>query len=239
MLRTTEKANKQVILKLLENINEGIESMLKDYTIIYTEEELNLLDNVHEMLKNKIIEQNSTNNINELLKFEELLKPYAFRTWEYSYKNGYQYISWFKNDKIGDIQQVISATFSNDVKNTFCDSRYGISYEVEMEGFLGACNKDAATLLEENTKLSIYTIGKTSDGKVINSYNLATPIITPVQTLDNSLNNYKSKHNEIILDSRYVKPKSVVYTNENDINMVNIISEKYNIPIEYKKSMTI
>ena len=90
-------------------------------------------------------------------------------------------------------------------------------------------------MIETADKQSIYTIGKTAEGKVINSYNFATPIITPKQVFDKSDNTYMSKHNEIILDSRYIKPKSVIYTDENDIEIVKQISQRFNIPIEFKQ----
>lgn len=240
MSRIIENTDKKTIIKLLENINLGIESMIHNYSNLYTNDEISLFKNIHKLISiqiKKLLNNNYTQKeIYEVLKYESYLKPYIFKCWEYEYKNGYMFISWFKNDKLNDIPKVISSTFSYDVNDTFCDSRYGINYEVAIDGFLGACSKDAATLIESPSKTSIYTIGETSDGNIINSYNLATPIITPIQTLDKNLNTYKSKHNEIILDSKYVKPLSVIYTNNNDLDMVNLISYKYNIPIEFKET---
>lgn len=240
MLRVIKNEDQKIIVKLLTNINLGIKSMIYDYTKLYTTDEINLFNNIHKLINNhieKILNNNYTNEeIYEILKYEDYLKPYIFRCWNYEYKNGYMYISWFKEDKLNDPPQVVSSTFSYDINDTFCESRYGINYEVYIDGFLGACSKDAATLIESPFKTSIYTIGKTLDGNIINSYNLATTIITPIQVLDKNLNTYKSKHNEIILDSKYIKPISIIYTNNNDLDMVNLISSKYNIPIEFKKS---
>lgn len=180
--------------------------------------------------------------IYKVLEFEDYLKPFVFRCWDFETKkeeNKSEFISWFKTDTLKDMPSVLSATFSSDVNNTFCQARYGIRYEVFIDGFLGACNKDAATLVENQSKVSIYTIGITEDNKVINSYNFATPIITPVQVFAQDSNSYRSKHNEVILDARYVKPISVVYMDDHDLEMVNLISKKYNIPIEMRNTKTI
>ena len=179
--------------------------------------------------------QNNTLDVEKLkasLEYEDALRQYAFRCWEYEFCNGGKYISWFKNDVLKDMPQVISSTFSREISDTFCDMRYGISYEVLADGFLGACNKDAATIICDSSQQSIYTIGELPDGRIVNSYNMATPIITPVQVFDKSTNTYQSKHNEIILDSRFIKPISAVYLDEADFDMVNQISVKYGIPIQ-------
>lgn len=212
--------------------------MINDYTELYSTEEINLFSTIQWKINdqlNKILSNNyNYEELSIILEYEINLKPYAFRCWNFEFENGCQYISWFKSDELKKMPLVISSTFSDNVNDPFCDSRYGISYRVSEEGFLGACNKDAATLIEDSTKASIYTLGKTSDGRLINSYNLATPIITPIQVFGKSSNDFKSKYNEIILDSRYIYPIKVVYTNENDLDMVTLISCKYDIPIEYK-----
>lgn len=237
MLRIIENASRQKIMELLQNIALGISSMVHDYIFLFSDEEVSLLKNTLMKLNEEINQiKNGTINLESiysLLLCEDYLKPLVFRCWNFEKNNNYRFISWFKNDFIGEMPSVISATFSCNNDDTFCNSRYGISYEVFINGFLGACNKDAATLIEDKSKRSIYTIGETGDDRVINSYNLATPIITPLQTFDKSANCYKSKHNEIILDSRFIKPTSVVYFDDNDLEIVNFISEKYNLPIRF------
>lgn len=241
MLRIIDNVNEQKVIELLQNIKSGIICMLNNYMFLYNDNEVNILKNslllVNEQL-NRIENGNYIfKDVYSVLLCEDYLKPLVFKCWNFENKNGCQYISWFKNDFLGDIPPVISATFSSSNEDSFCNSRYGINYEVFIDGFLGACNKDAATLIEDSSRNSIYTIGKTADGKVINSYNLATPIITPHQVFDKSSNDYKSKHNEIVLDSRFIKPVSVIYTNDDDLEMVYLISSKYKIPIDFKETI--
>ncbi|MEG2621168.1 MAG: hypothetical protein RSA10_03700, partial [Bacilli bacterium] len=170
--------------------------------------------------------------LEKLLELEIKLKPLCYRSWQQENTNGFDYISWFKTDKLGNTPPIISVTFLNDLNLRFCNSRYGIKYDITIDSFLGACEKDAATVIEDSSKTSLYTIGKTINDKLVNSYNLATPLITPIQVFDNSNNHYLSKHNEIILDSRYIVPKSVVYFDESDLDMVTLISKTYSIQIE-------
>ena len=241
MQRNIENANVKVIKELLKKIKLGILSMQNDYKNLFSDDELIFFQSIYRLIVKQIdfLEKNVVNkeDILFILRYDDLLKPYIFRCWDYEVNNGFKFVSWFKNDKLGNVPPIVSTTFSNNFEETFCEARYGISYEVTLKGFLGACNKDAATLVEDISRLSFYTIGRTKDDKVVNSYNLATPIITPIQVFDKSDNNYKSKHNEIILDSRYIIPKSVICVDENDMDMVNLISSKYNIPIDncYRK----
>jgi len=242
MLRIVENATHNKIIELLLKINLGINSMINDYNNLYTKEELLLFDNIIKMI-NKVIEKvkNGTfynKEIYQVLEYEDKLKPYIFKCWYYEVKNGCEYISWWHGNKIGDMPLIVSTTFSSDLKDTFCDYKSGICYEVFIDGFLGACDKDAATLIEDVSRQSLYTIGKTVDGRIVNSYNLATPIITPMQVFDKSNNNYQSKHNEIILDSRYIKPIRIVYTDDQNLEYVNLLSSKYNIPVESRIQKT-
>lgn len=240
MLRVIENADTKKIIELLTNINFGVTSMINDYFQLYTEQEIKTFRDISkiifsqiQLLENGII---SIEKIYSVLKYEEYLKPYIFRCWDYHISNGYQYVSWFKNDNFGDMPQIISATFSLNGTESFCDSTYGINYKVFIDGFLGALNRDAATLIEDKSKQSIYTIAFLDNDIIVNSYNLATPIITPKQVLDKRSNTYKSKHNEIILDSRYVQPKSVIYYDNSNLDIVDLISSKYSIPSEHKIS---
>lgn len=236
MLRKINKDNVNKIIELLKNISLGIHSMIYDYTNLFTDDELKLFDKIDKLIEKQISKlQNNEFDINEVsttLEYETFLKSYAFKCWDFEAKNGGKYVSWFKTDTLKDMPKVISSTFSKEMSETFCEARYGIRYEVSIDGFLGACNKDAATLIDKTENRSLYTIGQIEDNKIVNSYNLATPIITPTQAFDKSTNNYRSKHNEIILDSRYIKPISVVYADDADLEIVNMISAKYEIPIE-------
>ena len=74
------------------------------------------------------------------------------------------------------------------------------------------------------------------DERVVNSYNLSTPIITPKQTIDSKNNNYKSKHNEIILDAKFATPLEIVCIDDNYIDLAIELSNKYNIPFRKEKS---
>lgn len=238
MLRIINNANEQKVIELFQNIKNGIISALTNYIFLYDNDEVNILNDSLLLVNEQINRMKNGNyileDISSALLCEDYLKPLIFKCWDFENKNGCQYISWFKNDFLRDMPPVVSATFSSGNEDSFCNSRYGINYEVFIDGFLGACNKDAATLIEDSSRNSIYTIGKIADDKVINSYNLATPIITPHQVFDKSSNDYKSKHNEIILDSRFIKPVSVTYTNDDDLEMVYLISSKYKIPVDFK-----
>lgn len=240
MLRKIDMSQNRKIIELLQKIREGILSMLHDYLQLYSLEEIKYLVTFDVLIKEIIpkieILAVEKEEIERILEQEMYLKSLSFRCWNFAIETGggYGFISWFKNDVLGNMPKVISSTFSKEIEDTFCQARYGILYEVSLEGFLGACNKDAATLVEDSSKRSIYTVGVTEEGKVINSYNLATPVITPVQIFIKNDNSYKSKHNEVILDARYIKPVSVIYTNENDLEMVFRISKIYNIPFVFK-----
>ena len=188
MIRKVEQANPIMITKLLEIIKEGIINAQTDYDFLYNEQELRLLVKARDDIKEALSKiKNGTITIEELqksLNFEESLKPLIFKTWEFESSRGAEFIYWFKEDKYKSFENAISTTFSNDSTDSFCDANYGIAFDVTIDGFLGACNKDAATMIQESKYWSIYTIGKTSDNQVINSYNLATPIITPKQVFD-------------------------------------------------------
>ena len=240
MSRVFDQAPIQKIVELLSKINLGIYSMVNDYSNLYSDDEINNFKNIYNIILNEINKLESNNYVKEevesVLKYEEYLKPYAFRCFKKELDNGYKFISWFKEDKAKFPSRIVSSTFWNSGDPTFCDSKCGINYEVSNEGFLGAFKSDAATLIQDKSQESIYTIGKTMDGSVINSYNLITPVVTPIQVFDRSGNDLKSKHNEIVLDRRYIKPVSVVYIDEDYIDIATKISESYNIPVEYIKN---
>lgn len=225
MRKISEDTNINAINKLVEKIKFGIESALINYSFLFNENEFLKLKGCYEIL--------NTGNYNLISYIEELLKPIIYKCWEYEYINGSNYISWLKDDNIKD-RSLIFATFSKDMSDSFCDSKIGIKYEITEDGFIGACEKDGATIIEDK-KDSIYTIGYI-DGKTINSYNFSTPIITPKQVFDKSNNKYMSKHNEIVINSKFAKPIGIICLSSTYNEMANNLSEYYNVPIEYEKS---
>ncbi len=223
-----KNTNNNYISKLISKVLSGITSILENYSFLFNEEELKKLVNSSNTLtnvKNESIER----QIAIVSLIEEELKEYAYRC--FSYEKDSNFISWLKDDNLKDNLTIISSTFSNATDITFCDSKVGIKYDVPIEGFIAACEKDAATLVETPDRRSIYTIGEIGN-KVINSYNFATPIITPKQVFDTSNNEYMSKHNEIILDAKSIRPISIVCLDNSCIDIAKSISERYNIPIE-------
>lgn len=225
----------EIILLIIKSINDIIDNYYK----LYSEEELKILSKAKEFLDITLSKINCVNNekkiilINKCFDYEEILKPLVFRCWDYELSNGAMLVSWIKTSKIGSTPSIISTTLTKDFKNTFCNSRIGIKYEVlNGGGIIAACYKDGATLISDSDTKTIYSVGQTKDGKTINSYNLSLGVMTPNLILNEQKSNYKSKYNEVILDSRYVVPKSVVYLNENDIDFVNEICSKLNINAE-------
>lgn len=215
-----------VIQKLSKKIIDGITSTLTDYAFLYTEEELKKIISYRNDLE--IIK-----DLEPISYIEDTLKPLIFRTWDYENSKGNDFIHWLKKDKFNKNKKAISSTFGN--TDSFCDSVIGVRYAVNLDSFLGACEKDAATLIESSDKKSIYTIGELPNGEVINSYNLATPIITPKQVFSNNKNDYMSKHNEIILDGRYAIPTEIICINDDYNNVANEISIESGIPFNNTK----
>ena len=223
-----ENTNNNYISKLISKVLSGITSILENYSFLFSDEELKKLIDSNNTLTN-IQNESLERQITIVSLIEEELKEYAYRC--FSYEKDSSFISWLKDDNLKDDLTVISSTFSNTTDTTFCDSKVGIKYDVPIEGFIAACEKDAATLVETSDRRSIYTVGEIGN-KVINSYNFATPIITPKQVFDSSNNDYMSKHNEIILDAKSIRPISIVCLDNSCIDIAKSISERYNIPIE-------
>ena len=48
--------------------------------------------------------------------------------------------------------------------------------------------------------------------------------------MENYNSNYKSKHNEIILDAKYAIPVEIICIDDDFIDLANEISKKYSIP---------
>lgn len=225
-----ENINNNYISKIISRVLIGISSILENYSFLFDEDELRRLIECNGILSTTQSES-IEKQIEILSAIEEELKPYSFRCFVYEKEKGGSFVSWLKDDNLKDDLTIVSSTFSSDNATTFCDSKVGIKYDVPIEGFIAACEKDAATLVEAPNRKSIYTIGEMGN-RVINSYNFATPIITPIQVFDSSSNDYMSKHNEIILDAKKIRPVSVICLDNSCINIAKSISEKYGIPIE-------
>ena len=154
------------------------------------------------------------------------------RSWEKELQEGKELISWFKSDVLGDIPPIVSVTFGN--SEPFCNGKYGICYEIlSPKAFIDANYKDSSTVIESISRKSIYTLREYAN-MVVNAYNLTTPLITPYQIEKKLQNDYKSEHNEVILDSQYIKPIKVIYTDDIVYDMAEIISQKYHLRIEYR-----
>ena len=220
-MRVDNYSNKININKLCMIILGSIKSMIQDYAFLYSDEELLVLKN----LLNKISSFQSLDTINLV---EEHLKELAFRTWKYEEIQGNHFIHWVKNNVLNTENPALSSTFGN--VEPFCDSVIGIRYTTNINGFLAAREKDAGVVVEGNNRHSMYTIKVLDDGRVINSYNLGTPIMTPKIAMNTSNNDYKSKHNEIVLDASIAIPVEVVCMDEHYADLAIKISKRYNIP---------
>ena len=227
-MRVDYNSNKLNIDKLCIIILESIKSMIQDYAFLYNDKELAILKN----MLDKISSSQTLDTINFV---EETLKELAYRTWEYEEKQGNYFIHWLKNDTLNTENPIISSTFG-DVES-FCNSVIGIRYKTNINGFLAAREKDAGVVVEESNHQSMYTIKVLDDGRVINSYNLGTPIMTPKIAMNTSNNDYKSKHNEIVLDANIAIPVDVVCVDDRYADIAIKISKKYNIPYNPDKEL--
>lgn len=209
-MRHIDENNDIHIKKAIEIINEilyGINSMIEDYANIYSTDEMNILKSTKTLFQNFLNQSNyKYENIINLLKLEDGLKFLAYRSWEYELKNGYYIVSWLKDDSYSPKPFICSTLNSDDNINNFCESGIGIQYEINEKSYIGASIHDGGTYQSTKLKNSIYTIGDNGT-TLIDSYNLATPIITPKQLLTRN----KNEHSEIILDRRFVKEKNIIY----------------------------
>lgn len=178
-----------------KQIIELLYSLIHDYKNCLAKEDYEVIDNIQKNIENITIEE-----------IETKLLPTVGKVWDYDLKNhNFKIISWNKGVIPPNRESIVFATLSEATNlKSFCDSTEGIEYEISFKALIGACPKDGATLIENESKINDYTIAKIGN-KVINSYNGATKYITPKQLLSCQDNNYKSKHNELILDSRYIK----------------------------------
>ena len=181
-----------------KQILEFCKSCLKDYLNYLTVDEISFIRNI---LNSQIFDKTQTD---ELLNIAEKIWDNELAT------DKYVVISWSKFAEQKRKKFVTFATLSRkeDIIS-FCNSNLGIEYSITFKALIGALNKDGATLIEDLNKKNDYTLA-IIDNKVINSYNGATKLITPIQLLDQSDNDYHSKHNELILDTRYITEKKKI-----------------------------
>jgi hypothetical protein len=174
-----------------DKIKEAINSIINDYEFLNDEIDI---ENINKILSN--IDKVSVSDL------ERLLTPYIKRIWDYELENGeYHIISWNKNAVFPTRKHLTFATISKgDDILSFCNSDNGIEYKITYDAIIGGCIKDGATIIEDKSKESEFTIHKFDD-KVVNSYNLDTKIITPMQLIRGCNSGYKSNHNELLLDS--------------------------------------
>ena len=174
-----------------DKIKEAIDSIINDYEFLNDEIDI---ENI-----NKIVSNIDKVPVSDL---ERLLTPYIKRIWDYELENGeYHIISWNKNVVSPTRKHLTFATISKgDDILSFCNSDNGIEYKITYDAIIGGCIKDGATIIEDKSKESEFTIHKFDD-KVVNSYNLDTKIITPMQLIRGCNSGYKSNHNELLLDS--------------------------------------
>ena len=220
-MRVDKNSSKLIIKRLCIIILQSIKSMILDYTFLYSDEELLLLKSMLEKISN-------SQDLDTINLVEEKLKELAFRTWEYEEEQGNHFIHWLKHDVLNTDNPVLSSTFG-DVE-PFCNSKVGIRYKTNIHGFLGAREKDAGVVVEDGHRQSMYTIKVLEDGRVVNSYNLGTPIMTPKIAMDTNDNNYKSRHNEIVLDASIAIPVEIVCNDDRYEDLAIKVSQQYGIP---------
>ncbi len=186
-----KKLRKKQILELCKSL---LEDYVDDLTEVEKKNVQNSLDSI------------SLNNDSFFRKISEELLPIVEKIWNKELESGkYIVISWNKYSNEKPKGLVTFATISEvDHIVSFCDLTEGIQYKITYDSIIGALNKDGATLIENLDKKNAYTIGIIGN-KVINSYNGATRFITPKQLFQNQDHNYPSKHNELILDSRFIQ----------------------------------
>jgi len=184
-----EKIRKQQILDL-------VKCLLVEYFSLLTEEEVAIVKSFYA----------SIDDSNFIINAQNYLLPIVRKVWDVELKSGnYVVISWNKFPDRKRVHDLLFATLSlkDDIIN-FCGITTGVQYEINYDSIIGALYKDGATLIEDASKSSEFTIAVLGD-KVVNSYNCATKFITPKQLIGERDISYPSKHNELILDAKLVK----------------------------------
>lgn len=240
MTRRYNNENKEAVQKYYNKLINNISSIIESYSNIYTQEELDLLKKSRILLSNMYdsfsldgSDKLHMDRLQEVFKIEDELKDLIFKAWIYEENNGYNFISWLKDDKYQEGKTLVFATFSNNYDESFCESSIGIKYKVDSKGFIGASEIDGATILLNSDETSLYTIANI-DGKSINFYNTATKIPSPKLITGCVNNKYQSKHNEIILDSRFIKPVEVICLSEASYSIASALADKLGIPLKYQ-----
>lgn len=239
MARKYNNENKETVIKYINKLIANLESIINNYSQIYTKEELSLilsskisLEKIHQDILLSVNLTDYLETINGVFDLENSLKDLIYKAWLYEESKGYSFISWLKDDKYVDGKEIIYSTFSCDFENNFCDSIIGIKYKVEPDGFIGASEIDGATIILNSDEECIYTIGSVN-GCSINSYNFATKIPSPKLIMDSSMNKYQSKHNEIILNGKYIKPIEIICLSSIGKEIAEELSVKLNVPVSY------
>lgn len=174
-----------------------IQEYYKEYLTIDELEKVNQI--------NQKVNLNSL-NVNEINAITAFFLPIVNRIWDIELKSGdYIIISWNKYYEENQDKPLTFATISkrNNIVS-FCELGEGTEYEISYSSIIGCLYKDGATLIEDLDKKNEYTIGM-MNGKVINSYNGATKLMTPEQLVAKRENNYYTNYNELILDTRLIK----------------------------------
>lgn len=214
---------------LVQQFQSCVESMLINYTSALTEVEILTLKDVLGKIKFYFTHsfsqpQEKVEYLKTLLPLEESLKPLVIKCW--NSEEDIHIISWLKDDHYRKKERTISASLASSKDfHVFCESSIGISYKITLESFLGALPQDAAVVIHQKEP-TFYTILSTEE-YTVESYSLATTLITPYEILENV-----QKYCEIILDARYAVAESVIYFREDDFDMAESLSQQLHLPVE-------
>lgn len=106
MSRIIANENSKTIEDLLKKMYIGVGSIIVDYKDLYSNGELALLTSIKTIMKNQLnqLEEGTIDEeeINMVLSFEQVLKPFIFRTWNYEERKGAKYIAWQNSDYINE-----------------------------------------------------------------------------------------------------------------------------------------
>lgn len=218
---------------LVRQFSSCLETMLATYSFLFSkEEEISLIESLKSVkfyLNNKFLnEEEQLDYLKNLMTLEDLLKPFVLRCWQSDFEKGSQAISWLKDDQYRKKDTVISASLTTENSfNIFCDGLIGLSYKLDSNSYLGALPRDAAVVVNTGEG-SIYSLMSNED-YVIDSYGMATPIITPYEIARDM---QEGKYCEIVLDARYAVPTSIVYFRDDDYDMAESLAQQLNLPIQ-------
>lgn len=182
-----------------KQVNEVIHYLLSHYKELFNDDEIKNINNI-----SCLVDSVSYNEM------ERLLSNYVKRTWDHDLNSGeYIVVTWNKNVTPPNRSYITFATIGTpDDIVPFCNSVDGTILDISYDAIIGGCVKDGATLVEDLSHENDFTIYK-SKNNVINSYNCSTRLITAKQMIMLEKSNYKSLHNELVLDSSkiYFKEK--------------------------------